>query len=73
MNLACLLGNEETPESIAEAKKLYYEVIAGFTEHYGASHVETLASKMNLATLTINEARTTIFAWRSTRSLAMIR
>eukprot|EP01044_Picomonas_judraskeda_P024339 COSAG03_NODE_6674_length_1021_cov_1.586768_2_plen_81_part_01 len=55
MNLAVLLYEEKTPESTAEAKELYHEVIAGQTEHYGPRHVETLKSKMNLAVLLKNE------------------
>ena len=51
MNLANLLKNEKTPESTAEAKELYHEVIAGYTEHYGPRHVKTLQTKMNLANL----------------------
>ena len=55
MGLAILLKNEKTPESTAEAKELYREVIAGRTEHYGPRHVETLTSKMNLAVLLYDE------------------
>jgi phage shock protein A len=40
---------------LAEAKALYREVVAGFTAHYGAQHVQTLESKMNLAVLLQNE------------------
>ena len=32
MNLANLLDDERTPESIAEAKKLFCAVVEGFTE-----------------------------------------
>ena len=65
MNLALLLDEEceraqgpsaclvegGTEELVTEAKVLYREVVAGETEHYGARHVETLTSKMNLANL----------------------
>ena len=54
-NLANLLDEEGTPESVAEAKRLYYEVVAGKTEHYGPAHVQTLRTKGNLAILLKNE------------------
>jgi hypothetical protein len=40
---------------VAEAKALHREVVAGDTAHYGGQHVQTLTSKLNLATLLKNE------------------
>ena len=64
-NLAILLKNKGTPESLEEAERLYKEVIAGFTEQHGPNHVETLRTKGNLAELRwqqghIDEARDTL-------------
>ena len=40
---------------LPEAKELYHEAIAGYTQHYGPRHMETLATKMNLAALLCEE------------------
>ena len=64
-NLATLLDEKKTPESVEEAERLYKEVIAGESEHYGPNHVNTLTTKGNLANLRwqrghIDEARDTL-------------
>ena len=51
MNLAILLKNEGTPESIAEAKALYVEVIAGFERDLGPDHPFTRKAKSQLQRL----------------------
>jgi hypothetical protein len=54
-NLAILLDEKKTPESVEEAERLYREVIAGESEHYGPNHVSTLRTKGNLANLLKNK------------------
>jgi stalled ribosome rescue protein Dom34 len=54
-NLANLLKDKRTPESLEQVEALYREVLAGRTAHYGESNVETLVTKGNLAVLLKNK------------------
>ena len=49
--LALVLHEERTPESLAQAKDLYYEVIASETELNGSGDLKVLRAKANLASL----------------------
>ena len=51
------MDTKGTTESIEEAERLYKEVIAGRSEHYGPGHVETLLTKGNLANLLQNKGQ----------------